>query len=176
MEMETYTPAFRRKMVQRLIGPGRVSQMALSRETGVPQPTLSMWIKEATTVGYVRKRKSEASVETKPSMPERSGADKLRLILEASKLSGDELGAFLRREGLHEATLDQWREEAIGGLTPASKSGARAGAAKRIQDLERQLHRKDKALAETAALLVLQKKVQALWAVADDDTDPPSED
>ena len=44
----------------------------------------------------------------------------------------------------------------------------------RIKELERELRRKDKALAETAALLVLKKKVQAIWGDEDDDTEPKS--
>ncbi len=44
-----------------------------------------------------------------------------------------------------------------------------------MRELERQLRRKDKALAEAAALLVLQKKAQALWGDADDDTDPETD-
>ena len=48
--MNSFTPAFRAKMVQRLLGPGRVSQCSLSRETGVPQGTLSQWVRQATTV------------------------------------------------------------------------------------------------------------------------------
>jgi transposase-like protein len=174
--MNTYTPAFKAKLVQRLLGPGRMSQGALSRETGVPQATLSNWLKEATTVGAMPKRKSAGETKTSKPSAERSAEEKFRLLLEASKLEGEELGAFLRREGLHDSTLEEWRADALVALAPDPKSGNRAGPAKRIQELERQLHRKDKALAEAAALLMLQKKVQALWAVADDDTEPPTDD
>jgi hypothetical protein len=96
--------------------------------------------------------------------------------MEANRLVGAELGAFLRREGVHEATLEEWRAAALEALSPAVATGKPTGPAKRIVELERQLHRKDKALAEAAALLLLQKKVQALWAVADDDTEPPSDE
>ena len=76
-------------------------------------------------------------------------------MLEASRLSDEQLGAFLRREGLHEATLREWRAAALEALgTPKT---ARAET-RRVRELERELRRKDKALAETAALLVLQKK------------------
>ena len=174
-DMTPYTPAFRAKMVQRLIGPGRISQNALSKQTGVPQGTLSTWVQEATTVGDMPKTKKRPVLAPKAKEgSERSAAEKLRLLVEASKLSGDELGAFLRREGLHEATLAEWRDVAVEALSP--EPSTRGGAAKRIQELERSLYRKDKALAEAAALLMLQKKVQALWAVADDDTEPPSDD
>ena len=161
-------------MVQRLLGPGRVSQCSLSRETGVPQGTLSQWVRQATTVGVM---KPKASGSTKTSKhQERSAEEKLRIVIEAGRLAGDELGALLRREGIHETTLEEWRTTALEALTPGLKQAHRTGPAKRINELERQLHRKDKALAEAAALLLLQKKVQALWAVADDDTEPPSDE
>ena len=111
-----------------------------------------------------------------PRAVERTPEDKLRIVIEAARLVGDELGALLRREGIHEATLEEWRTTALEALTPGLKQPHRTGPAKRINELERQLHRKDKALAEAAALLLLQKKVQALWAVADDDTEPPTDE
>jgi hypothetical protein len=45
-----------------------------------------------------------------------------------------------------------------------------------MRELRRELKRKDKALAETAALIVLKKKVQAIWGDEDDDTDPKSDE
>src|SRR5262249_48623407 len=98
---------------------------------------------------------------------------KLRVVLESLKLSEEELGAFLRREGLHEADLREWRESALEALEPASKK--RTKETKRVRELEKELRRKEKALAEAAALLVLQKKVQAIWGAGDDDTDEESE-
>jgi len=89
----------------------------------------------------------------------------MRVVIEAEGLGPAELGEFLRREGLHEATLAQWKQAATEALSPSNRDPK----AQRIAELEKQLARKDKALAETAALLLLQKKVQALWAVADDD-------
>lgn len=40
---------------------------------------------------------------------------------------------------------------------------------KRIKQLERELQRKNAALAETAALLVLRKKAEALWGKDEDE-------
>ena len=87
--------------------------------------------------------------------------------MEASRLRDEELGAFLRREGIHEATLAEWKAVVLEALGPQKKTSADS---KRVRELEKQLRRKDKALAETAALLVLQKKVQAIWGDEDDDT------
>jgi hypothetical protein len=89
---------------------------------------------------------------------------------ETAGLSGDELGAYLRREGLHEADLAEWRRTALAALGAPTKPQAGSNEARRVRELERQLQRKDKALAETAALLVLKKKAQELWGDEDDDT------
>ena len=65
------------------------------------------------------------------------------------------------------AQLQQWRDQMLVGLEPKA---AKRAETKRIQELEKELRRKDKALAETAALLVLKKKAQAIWGDEDDDT------
>jgi transposase-like protein len=97
--------------------------------------------------------------------------EKLRVVTEARGLSGSELGALLRREGLHEAQLTAWRAAAEAALAEPTRGRAAPSAeAKRIKELERELRRKDAALAETAALLVLKKKAEAWWGDAADTT------
>ena len=163
-----YSEAFKSKMVQRMAGPEGISANRLSQEVGVGQPTLSKWRRKAE--GRMRSVKSEPP----PRRPEDwSPEERLRAVLEASRLADDELGAFLRREGLSEAVLAEWKAAALEGLRPQKKP---SGDSRRVRELEKQLRRKDKALAEAAALLVLQKKVQAIWGDEDDDTGPKSEE
>jgi transposase len=110
------------------------------------------------------------------------------VLFAAQGLTAEELGALLRREGLHEAQLQEWRQAAAGALSgaagealPSKERKRLAAAEKRVKELERELHRKEKALAETAALLVLEKKLQAMgWderhlADEDDAADEKSE-
>src|SRR5690606_26476430 len=84
-----------------------------------------------------------------------------RIVMAAAGLEESELGAFLRREGLHDEDLVRFREEvraaAIAGLSARKTRGEKAEQ-RRIRELEGDLKRKDAALAETAALLVLRKK------------------
>lgn len=96
--------------------------------------------------------------------------EKLRVLGQAEGLVGDALGELLRREGLHEADLAEWRRAALGALGPSSKPASSSAEARRMRELERELRRKDRALAETAALLVLKKKVQEYWGDEDDST------
>jgi transposase-like protein len=91
--------------------------------------------------------------------------------MEATGLSQEEIGAFLRRHGLHEAQLEEWRQAALGALQKPKKTNPRKSPeAKRIKELERELNRKDRALAEVTALLALKKKLDALLGDGDDDT------
>ena len=159
----TYSPAFRSKMLEKLLGPDARSACSLSREVGIPQSTLSRWIREAVTLKDMDKK-------TRKNW---SAEEKLRIVVQASELPEEELGAFLRREGVHSSQMEQWREAVrgvlSGGQTPESRRQTQRDR-KRIQKLERELRRKDKALAESAALLWLKKKVRDIWGDEDDDT------
>jgi transposase-like protein len=100
-----------------------------------------------------------------------SSEDKLKAVLEAASIPDEQLGAYLRKKGIHETHLQQWRVQMLNGLDKlaSSKKTKRSNAdIKKIRSLEKELNRKDKALAETAALLVLKKKVQEIWGDEDD--------
>lgn len=175
-----YSEAFKSKMVQRMSGPRGKTATALASEVGIAQPTLSRWLRRAqSSLGGMSKPEpsvTEASSERTPSPSKRpedwSAEERLRAVAELARLPDDDLGAFLRREGLHEATLREWRAAALEGLGP-QRTGR--GDQKRVHELEKQLRRKDKALAEAAALLLLQKKLRTLWGDGDDDTEPKNE-
>ena len=97
--------------------------------------------------------------------------EKLEVLIEAASLPAEELGAFLRRKGLHEAHLKEWRQTVLCGLQKRpTRTKKTTAEARRIKELERELHRKEKALAEAAALLVLKKKAQATWGGGDEAT------
>ncbi len=175
-----YSEAFRKRMVEKLVGPHAVSATALSAEVGIPQCTLSRWLREAGTV----RRTMSPPDDDKPAPPppkrpqDWTAEEKWALVLEAAAVPQAELGAFLRRKGIHEAQLVEWREAAMAGLQRPSRSERKAASLEKakIQKLERELQRKDKALAEAAALLVLKKKVQAIWGDEDDDTTPENDE
>jgi hypothetical protein len=73
--------------------------------------------------------------------------------------------------------LDQWREQMIHGLETKKarpRATSKTPEGRRIRELEKEVHRKNAALAETAALLVLKKKAQAIWGAEDNDMTPSS--
>jgi hypothetical protein len=168
-----YTQKFRLGMVRRMIGANRISASALSAESGVAQPTLSRWLREAGTLPDMKHEH-----EVPQPAAERTPQDKFRLLREAHGLSGEPLGAFLRREALHDSDLEAWRAATLKALSPeprAVRERPNTSEQKQIAVLEREVRRKDRALAEAAALLVLSKKVQALWGDEGADTEPTRE-
>jgi hypothetical protein len=132
-------------MVQRLTGKNAMSATQLAREMGVRQQNLSRWLQEARSLPIM-------AGKPKPAVREWTVEQKAHVLAEASHLDGEALTAYLEREGVKLAEYEQWRI--------ALDEGGRASAAtnKPIRQLERELARKEKALAEAAALLVLKKK------------------
>jgi len=162
-----YSETFKDKMVQKLADPRGPSASQLASDVGVPQTTLSRWLRDT---GKIHGEKlvfssSPSTNGVNDKRPQdRSAEERLQVVIEAASLSDDELGAFLRSRGLHETHLLQWRGMMLSGLnTRSARASKRCPQARRLRELEEELRRKDKALAETAALLVLQKKVRSLW-------------
>jgi transposase len=167
-----HSEKFKSRIVAKMVGPHAVSANALSAEVGICQPTLSRWLREARTVPAMAKKTRRSKDGARPQRPQDwSPEEKLRVVVEASGLSDEELGAFLRKEGLHQAQLDAWLATARSSLSARKGTKKASVESKRIRELERELRRKEKALAEAAALLVLQKKVRAIWGDEDDDTE-----
>jgi len=157
-------------MVAKMMGPDARSARSLSDESGVSQPTLSRWLRSAlagettmssNTIG------SEATISTPRRPAEWTALERLQIVAEASKLPDADLGAFLRSKGLHEASLEEWRETALAALQNRPK---RSPEAKLVRELQEELRTKEKALAEMTALAVLKKKTRAIWGDEDDST------
>lgn len=154
-------------MVKRMTGLRPITATALEAESGVPQPTLSRWLREASTLPQMGARDNKQNNGTpKQWTPEQ----RLRVVMEASQLPTDKLGELLRREGLHGVQLEEWRQAMLAALAPPKPAKKNTAEQKRIKNLERELRRKDSALAEVTALLALKKKVQALWGDEDEST------
>ena len=170
-----YSEKFKSRMVAKMVGPHAVSASVLAAEVGMSQPTLSRWVREAHTVPGMAKKSRRSKEKSRPQRPQDwSPEEKLRVVVESRGLTDEELGAFLRKEGLHQAQLDEWSATARSSLSARKGTKKASAESKRIRELERELRRKEKALAEAAALLILKKKAQAIWGDEDDDTEPRS--
>lgn len=167
-------------MVARMVGPRAISATKLSLETGIGQATLSRWLSRAAKIDAMPPRRKPASTQAEARDGDdraqrggpRTGAEKLSIVVRSEGLQGEGLGEFLRREGVHLAELEQWRRLAQDALQGGAK---RLPPSKETRRLQAELARKEKALAEAAALLILKKKVAAIWGDEDDDTDGTNE-
>lgn len=138
----------------------------VATELNVPVQTLKSWLKRP-PAGTAP---SAAASGLPRSLPARqwSGAERLLALNESHGLSGEALHAWCREKGLFEHQLTAWREAFVSSAAPETAQERRETKAelKTLQGkhevLQRELRRKERALAEAAALLVLQKKFQAL--------------
>lgn len=150
----------RRESVVRRMLRKEMSISALARESGIAEATLYRWRDQATTNGE--------AVNTPKQSEKHPPARKFAIVAESVSFNEAELAECCRKQGLYPEHVKAWRqtcEQALaGGMVPAKAlREAKATDRKRIQELERELRRKDKALAETAALLILRKKAAAIW-------------
>lgn len=144
--------------MQRLIGKDAVSAHELAQETGVRQQNLSRWLAEARSLPLVTSERQKPRTWTV--------GEKARIVADAANLDGERLAAFLQREGVQLADLERWR------AALEDRETSSIAMSRRVRSLERELARKEKALAEAAALLVLKKKVEDLYPEdEEDDTD-----
>ena len=176
-----YPEVVKARMVRKMAGPEAWTATALADETGIPQPTLSRWLREAgsvTGMSQAKKPSGEGSAPPTPPAPatdapaarrpqDLSPLERARAVVDASELGADEVGVFLRQRGLHPAQLAQWREALEAALTSTPRRPR--SESQRVRELEREIARKDKALAETTALIVLKKKLALLFGEAEGD-------
>ncbi len=162
--MTQYSEEFKASIIAKMLPPNNVSVPELARETGIPKDTLYCW--------RVKHRKStaEATTQQGPSGG-LSSEEKFAIVLESASLNEVELSEYCRRKGLYPQQISAWREACLqANAAPGAKLEREKlrQQAKEIKQLEAELRRKEKALAEAAALLVLQKKIQTLWGERED--------
>ena len=150
--MARYGRAFKDKVLRRLLPPQSADVPALAKEVGVSPPTLERWQAELLS-GRLGHRCWSATA-------------RLEAVLATMGMSEEQKNAWCRDRGVCPRDVAAWRKAATAALETDRPDRPRAQQARadrrRIRQLERGLRRKDKALVETAALLVLTKKFAAI--------------
>jgi|SRR3989338_6060483 len=159
---QKYSEDFKDAIVKKVLNRGGQTIKEFCRKEGVALSTTTTWIRNRGSVADMTKSKSSGQW---------TAEEKLRVLIQSNDLTEEELGAFLRKEGLHSHQISEWREDILKALDAHAGRfrGLRDGSAGRIRELEKDLHRKDKALAEASALLILQKKVTLIWGKESED-------
>ena len=157
-----YNEDIKQAMIRKMSGPTPKSATALSEEVGIPQSTLSRWLRE-----YGRFDEADMGAKKRPQ--KWTADQKFQAVMKYEGLGEEERGRYLREQGLYSVDNEKWREEMSGALAAKSKKKKVDPRDQRIRELERELKRKEKALAEAAALLVLKKKADAIWGDDEDE-------
>ena len=150
-------------LVKRMFPPENISIAKLSQETGINRSTLNNW---------KRRAKEKAGVST-ASNKIFSAQQKFLIVMETYTMNEAELAAYCRSNGLYVEEIKQWKNSCINANDVAKKPSKESQTElqeekKKSKSLEKELKRKEKALAETAALLVLRKKWDAFLEEEED--------
>jgi transposase len=148
-----YGKEFKDRAVARLLPPESAAITAVSQEIGVSVATLERWRADAL------------------SMPARerawTAAARLQAVIATAAMDEAQRSVWCREQGVYPTELQQWKENATAALSEIPEERASPqetrDARKRVKELERDLRRKEKALVETTALLVLSKQLQAIF-------------
>jgi transposase len=161
----SYSPEFKEQTVRKLMPPHNRTVASLSQEIGVSEATLYNWKKQFRAKGYVVPKRSTIADQW-------DAKAKLAAVIQTAAMNEAERSEYCRKHGLYPEQIDAWKAafEASepGQAAPSSKSDL-AAERKKSRALEKELRRKEKALAEAAALLTLSKKAQAIWGTNEDD-------
>ena len=157
--MARYGQTFKDRAVARLLPPESAAIDVVAREVGIGTGTLERWRDDART----RPARGRAW----------SAAGRLEAVVTTAAMNEADKSAWCRSHGAYPEELVKWRASATAALATPEEQRASPQATrhdrKRIKELERELLRKDRALAETAALLMLSKKVQAIFNKGEDE-------
>jgi transposase-like protein len=164
--MKTYPEELKASIIQKLLPPHNAYVPQLSKETGIPKDTLYAW--------RIKHRRRGQRIE---SMIADAGggissAEKFDIVLETAPMNEAQLGAYCREKGFYPGQIQAWRTQCRDANQSATARETRkkvSEQARQIRKLESELRRKEKALAEAAALLVLKKKARQIWGDPEDD-------
>jgi transposase len=153
-----YGQTFKDRAVARLLPPESAAVELVAREVGVATGTLQRWRED---------------VQSRPALGRAwTAAARLEAVVTTAAMPETGKSAWCREQGIYPAELEKWCASATAALAELQDARASPQATrqdrKRIKELERELLRKDRALAETAALLVLSKKVTAIFSRSED--------
>ena len=154
-------------IVAKALTRGDTSLRHIASDCGVSYSTLQSWLSlKRQGLSLKRNKRSRSSKEGFQTQP-------LEHLLATSSLDEEAIGAYCREQGIHRFQLTQWRDYLMKNDLDKKKSDSSRNEIQALRKenklLKKDLRRKDKALAETSALLILKKKADLIWGGLEDD-------
>jgi len=163
MIRKTYSEEFKQSSIQKLLSPGSPGLSATARKIGVKPSTLFSWKRKYANQSLMKKEKT---------INEWTFEEKLKALLETASLSEDELGAYLRSNGLYSSNLESFKKEILDAAPEKGRPKLDPEVTelrKQKKRLERDLTKTKNALAEQSARIILLKKSHEIWGVPEDE-------
>lgn len=162
-----YTQERKKEIIKRMMPPNNETVALISKEEGISEVTLYKWRKEARASGSATPGNGQTSDKW-------NSQDKFLIVMETFSMNEIELAEYCRKKGLYREQIEAWKSvclQANGQAFDHAKqlNGQLKEEKKRAKELEKDLQKKEKALAEAAALLLLRKKAQAIWGDDEDE-------
>lgn len=155
-----YPSDVKESIMKLLYEPNAPTIRCIARDFGVSRSTISHWMRQA---GMMTPKEVNEADKDKYWHPE----VKLDAVIKSMTLSEDDFGEYLRKNGLYSSLITQWKEKILDSLVNTNKytrpEKTNVRSTTQYQNLKKELDRKDKALAEITALLVLKKKADLIW-------------
>ena len=151
--MAKYSYKFKEEIVRKKLSGRPVIE--ISKETGVTDVTIYDWVKKF----------SAGKLTPENDYPKNYPImEKYKLVNQLLSVDEKEKGKWLRENGVHPDHINKCGDEIESILLkPENYKTKYKEIQLKLKKTEKELQRKEKALAEAAALLVLKKKYQALW-------------
>jgi transposase len=162
-----YTQERKAEIIQRMMPPNNESVAQISKEEGITEVTLYKWRKEARVAGSATPGNGQTSDRW-------SSQDKFLIVMETFLMNELELAEYCRKKGLYREQIEAWKSVCLQANGQAFDQEKQLNVQlkeekQRAKALEKDLQKKEKALAEAAALLLLRKKAQAIWGDDEDE-------
>ena len=158
MTKKKYSSQFKDRIITSIQPPENKAPSMIAKEENIPLPTIYSWICKERKKGLLIPNHSQPSNEGKWR-----NTDKFKMVVETYSLNEEELGLYCRKHGLYRLDIKHWRKMLEDSLEPTKATQEEKDQTVQIKNLQKELKYKEKALAEAAALLMLQKKVRAFW-------------
>ena len=165
--MARYSSERKEALLKKLLPPLNMTVVEVASQDGISAQTLYNWRTHAKKAGKPVPGKTSTSEDW-------SAQSKLAVVVETMALSASELSQYCREKGLYSEQVQRWKQECLSGFVSSEATNTALyrqskGDKAEIKRLKKELRRKEKALAETAAILVLQKKLDAFWDDKEED-------
>ena len=160
--MPRYSEERKNAVLGKLMPPNNQPVPVVAQAEGISEATLYNWISRARESGVPVPGSRSNNAE------DWNAEAKFAVVVETQSMNETEKSTYCREKGLYPEQIERWRQACIEGTSAkAGNNESLRHARNEIKRLKRKVNRKDKALAESAALLVLSKKFQALWEEED---------